>query len=201
MRLNEEIRGMMKRTFGIFLVITLLISCQTGKPIKRLSDEGMMYAMIYDYENTPVSGVAVYINGKKKVDSDIQGRFILDKMKKGEYRVKLTKKGYETLNELFQYDPMQVLYFKIINAQQLLVLAEDALDNTEYAIADNYLNRALLLEPNRPDALFLKSLAYYLQGKNAEAVVILENMIKSGNNDSSISQLLEKIRQTPKTEE
>jgi len=160
-----------------------------------------MYAMIYDYENIPVSGVVVYINGKKKVDSDIQGRFILDKMKKGEYRVKLTKKGYETLEETFRYDPLQVLYFKIINAQQLLVLAETALDNAEYTSAENYLNRALLLDPNRPDTLFLNSIACYLQGKNAEAAEILENMIISGYNAPSISQLLEKIRQTQTTEE
>jgi len=192
---------MIKKLFGIFWVITLLISCQTGKPIKRLSNEGMMYAMIYDYENVPVSGVAVYINEKKIVDSDIQGRFILDAMKKGEYRVKLTKKGYETLEESFQYDPMQVLYFKIINAQQLLVLAEAALDNAEYAVVENYLNRALLLEPNRPDILFLKSIACHLQSKNAEAAAILEKMIVSGNNDPSISQLLEKIRQIQTPEE
>ena len=192
---------MIKRAFGIFFVITLLISCQTGKPIKRLSNEGMMFAMIYDYENIPVSAVAVYINEKKIVDSDIQGRFILDAMKKGEYRVKLAKKGYETLEESFQYDPMQVLYFKIINAQQLLALAETALDNTEYAVAENYLNRALLLEPNRPDILFLKSIACYLQNKNAEAAAILENMIISGNNDPSISQLLEKVRQVQTPEE
>jgi tetratricopeptide (TPR) repeat protein len=192
---------MIKRIFGIFWVITLLLSCQTGKPIKRLSNEGMMYAMIYDYENVPVSGVAVSINEKKIVDSDIQGRFILDTMKKGEYRVKLTKKGYETLEESFQYDPMQVLYFKIINTQQLLVLAETALDNTEYVIAENYLDRALLLEPNRPDILFLKSIACYFQSKNAEAAAILEKMIISGNNDPSISQLLEKVRQVQTPEE
>ena len=186
---------MMKKLFGVLFVITLLLSCQTGKPIKRLSNEGMMYAMIYDYENVPVSGVAVSINGKKIVDSDIQGRFILDTMKKGEYRVKLAKKGYETLEESFQYDPMQVLYFKVINAQQLIVLAETALDNAEYAVAENYLDRALLLEPSRPDILFLKSIACYFQNKNAEAAAILEKMIVSGNNDPSISQLLEKIRQ------
>jgi len=192
---------MVKKTFGIFLAITLLISCQTGKPIKRLSNEGMMYAMIYDYENTPVSGVTVFINNKKIVDSDIQGRFILDKFKNGEYSVKLTKKGYETLEEIFQYDPMQVLYFKIINAQQLLVLAETALDNAEYTVAENYLDRAILLEPNRPDILFLKSVACYLQEKNEEAAVILEKMIISGNNAPPISQLLEKIRQTKTAEE
>jgi len=185
---------MIKKLFGVLFVITLLISCKTGTPIKRLSGEGMMYAMIYDYENTPVSGVAIYINNRKIVDSDIQGRFILDKFKKGEYRIKLTKKGYETFEDQFQYDPLQVLYFKIINAQQLLVLAETALDNIEYTAAENYLDRALQLEPNRPDILYLKGVTCYLQGKNEEAAAILENMIKKGSNDAPVTQLLEKIR-------
>jgi tetratricopeptide (TPR) repeat protein len=183
---------------SLFLALVAVALCQTGcktvKPIKRLSNEGFMYAMIYDYDNSPVTGVTVWLNGKKIVDSDIQGRFILEKMKKGEYGVKLTKKGYETLEEVFYYDPLQVLYFKIINASQLLAQAETALDNAEFVNAEKYLDRALLLEPNRPDILFLKSVSYYLQDKSAEAASILENLIKSGSADPSISRLLEKIR-------
>jgi tetratricopeptide (TPR) repeat protein len=190
-----------KKLFGCLLSIILLASCQIGKPIKRLSNEGFMYAMIYDYENTPVTGVMVQLNRRKIADSDIQGRFILERMKKGEYKIKLTKKGYETFEEVFRYDPLQVLYFKMINASQLLVLAETALDNTEFANAENYVNRALLLEPNRSDILFLKSIICFLQSRNTEAAGILENLIKSGNTDPSVSQLLEKIRQTEVLEE
>jgi tetratricopeptide (TPR) repeat protein len=160
-----------------------------------MSNESFMYAMIYDYENTPVSGVTIYLNRIKIADSDIQGRFILEKMKKGQHRIRLVKRGYEEFNEVFRYDPMQVLYFKIINASQLLVLAETALNNAEFAAAENYLNRALRLEPNRPDILFLKSINFYLQNRNEEAAAILENMIKSGNTDPSVSKLLEIIRQ------
>jgi hypothetical protein len=189
------------KLLGCLLGILLLASCQSGKPIKRLSNEGFMYAMIYDYENSPVPGVTVYLNKRKIVDSDIQGRFILEKAKKGEYKIRLTKKGYETLEESFQYDPMQVLYFKMINTSQLLVLTETALDNNEFANAENYINRALLLEPGRSDILFLKSIIWFLQSKDAEAAGILENLIKSGNTDPSISQLLEKIRQKQTSEE
>ncbi|MDR2943314.1 MAG: hypothetical protein LBV17_12070 [Treponema sp.] len=189
------------KLLGCFLSISLLVSCQTGKPIKRLSNEGFMYAMIYDYENSPVPGVTVYLNKIKIADSDIQGRFVLEKAKKGEHKIKLTKKGYETLEEVFRYDPMQVLYFKMINTSQLLVLAETALDNNEFDNAENYINRALLLEPGRPDILFLKSIVFFLQSKDTEAAGILENLIKSGNTDPSISQLLEKIRQKQTAED
>jgi tetratricopeptide (TPR) repeat protein len=188
---------------GILLLLLLFLfsSCQNTKPIKRLSNEGFMYAMIYDNENTPVSGVAVYINGKLIVESDIQGRFVLEKMKDGVYSVKLIKKGYESLEETFKYDPMQVLYFKMINASQLLVMAETALDNDEFAEAENRLDRALLLEPNRPDILFLKSIVCFLQKRNKEAVEILEGIIKSGSTDPSVSRLLEKITKAQKEEQ
>jgi len=187
----------------ILLVILLVLfsSCQSVKPIKRLSNEGFMYAMIYDYENTPVAGVAVYLDGKLVVESDIQGRFVFEKMKSGAYSVKLVKKGYEVLEETFKYDPMQVLYFKMVSASQLLVTAETALDNGEFADAENLLNRALLLEPNRPDVLFLKSIIGYLQKRDKEAVEILEGLIKSGSTDPSVARLLEIITRVRKEEE
>jgi tetratricopeptide (TPR) repeat protein len=187
----------MKHGFLIIIILALsFCSCQTGKPIKRLSNEGFLHAMIYDHENTPVNNVTIYINGKKTVESDIQGRFVLESMKKGQHSIKLTKKGYEDLIGTFQYEPMNVLYFKMINTQQLTVLAENAIDLAEYAEAEGYINRILAIEPNRQDILYLKSINYYLQRKYQEALVILEEQIRQGNHDPSIAKLIEKIRQT-----
>ncbi|MCL2878822.1 MAG: tetratricopeptide repeat protein, partial [Treponema sp.] len=142
--------------------------------------------------------VTVILNGTAIIDSNIQGRFILEKMKEGEYSIKLIKKGYETLEETFHYDPLQVLYFKMINCRELTALAEASLtealiDNTEFKAAENYLDRALLLEPDRPDLLFLKSICFYLQARYAEAADILETIIKSGSNFPSVLQLRERI--------
>jgi tetratricopeptide (TPR) repeat protein len=167
-----------------------------------LTNEGIMYGMIYDFDNTPVSAVTVYINDKKVADSDIQGRFILEKViKKDEYRIMLTKRGYEPLEEVFTYDPMQVLYFKMINSSQLLALAETALDSAEFGRAESYLNRALLIEPSRSDILFLKSIVFYLQNQHDEASTILEGLIRSGSTDPSVSRLLEMIRRAQEPEE
>lgn len=185
----------------VLLALLLLSSCQSNRAIKRLSKEGFMYAMIYDYENTPAPGVAVFLNGKKVADSDIHGRFVLENAKKGEYRITLSKKGYETLEESFSYDPMQVLYFKMINANQLLALAETALDSAEYAAAESFLNRALALEPSRPDMLFLKSIALYLQNRYAEARIVLEGLARAGSADPSVARLLERINNTEAREE
>jgi tetratricopeptide (TPR) repeat protein len=176
------------------LIFILLISCQTDRKIKRLSDESIMYGMIYDNESTPVSGVAVLINGKKIADSDIQGRFILNDVKRGIYTIKLSKKGYEDLEEQFNYEPLNVLYFKIFNSSQLAALAENAMDDKNYFAAGQFLDRALKIEPMRHDVLFLKSINEYLQKKYDDALAILEELIKSGVADESVARLWELIK-------
>ena len=187
---------MVKRIIFILLTAALLFSCQSNKAIKRASKDGLMYAMIYDYSNTPVTGVTVYLNKKKVAESDIQGRFVLDKSSKGEYTIRLVKKGYENLEEKFHFDPLQVLYFKMIDTSQLITLAETALDKKELKTAENYIERALVLEPNRPDILYLKSITLYLQEKNEEAVKILERLVKTGNTENAVIKLLETIQKT-----
>ncbi|MDR1317989.1 MAG: carboxypeptidase-like regulatory domain-containing protein [Treponema sp.] len=186
-------KNSLKTVLFIFELGIFLVSCQTGRSIKRLSDESIMYGMIYDYESNPVSGVAVFLDDKKIADSDIQGRFILGDVKKGTYRIRLAKKGYEELEEQFDYVPFDVLYFKITNVAQLVNQAESLMDEKNFIIAGQIINRALAIEPDRQDILFLKSLNFYLQYRFNEARTILEEMMKAGFADDSIMQLLSLI--------
>jgi len=192
---------MTRKVFFIIFAGIMILSCQTGKPINRATDKAIMYGMIYDFDNTPVSGVTVFINNRKIADSDIQGRFILDNMSRNEYRIKLERRGYETLEETFLFDPLQVLYFKIINASQLIVMAETALETRDYSNAEKYIDRVLVMEPARPDTLFLKSVTYYLQGKNEEAITVLESLIRQGTAEPAVTGLLEILRQRIRQEE
>jgi tetratricopeptide (TPR) repeat protein len=185
---------MIKNTFLVVLGLLLFLSCQNQRGMRRISDEGLMYAMIYDFDNTPVSAVTVYLNGRRVVESDIQGRFILDNMRIGEYNIRLVKRDYETIEERFYYDPLNVLYFKMINTQQLVTLAETAIDNREFTAAEHLLKRALVITPDRPDILFLKSIVLFRQQRNNEAIIILENLIRTGNNEPAISQFLEMLK-------
>ena len=192
---------MVKNAVLFFLAGLMFFSCQTGKPINRASEKAIMYGMIYDFDNTPVSGVSVFINNKKIADSDIQGRFIIDNMESGEYKIKLTRRGYEILEEIFIFDPLQVLYFKIISAGQLINMAESALELKDYQNAENYINRIIAIEPNRSDTLFLQSITFYLQGKNREAISVLENLIRKGIVEPGIIQLHEILQQRLEQEE
>jgi hypothetical protein len=140
----------------------------------------MMYGMVYDFDHTPLKGVLVYIDGRKTVETDIHGRFVIEFKKPGDYTVKLSKTGYEDIEQNFAYDPMNILYFNMINAAQLLALAEEALDQGVYAGTETLLDRALLLEPHRPDIQYLRGIVLFLQRRDTEARAALERLARTG---------------------
>jgi tetratricopeptide (TPR) repeat protein len=184
----------MKKIILALSLVVLLIGCRSvSKPKRAIQDSGMMYAMIYDYENTPVYGVAVFIDKKKYTESDLQGRFVLEFKKNGKYTIRLEKSGYELIEDTFTYDPMNVLYFKMVNASQLVSQAEEAMEQYAYKGAEELINRALILEPNRPDVLYFQSIVLYYQGRKAEARVILENLQSRGIDGDYIKDFLNKL--------
>ena len=185
--------------FCLIIIIStfIYISCNSSK-VGLGSERGIMYAMIYDYENVAVGEVRVKVNGRELVKSDVQGRFILDFRNKGEYEIELSKKGYETLTQKFEYDPMAVLYFKMITAEQLVVLAEEELDKSCYKEAEEYLERAYKLEPLREDIMYLRSISLVLQEKYIEAKKALSELKEKGYRSKYIELLEEKIEKGAK---
>ena len=187
-----------KRIFLLIVPILLILGCKSAASPKRaINDAGMMYAMLYDYENSPISGASIYINGKKLIESDAQGRFILEFKTGGEYSIRAEKSGYETVEDVFTYDPMNVLYFRMINAPQLMVKAEAALEQYAYAEAEELVNRALKLESGKPEILFLQSIVFYKQGRKAEARAILLDLHGRFLNGDYITDFLTMVSQIP----
>ena len=173
----------------ILVFAIFVLSCSSAKG-SAATDKGIMYAMIYDHDNIPVSGVVVKVNEKEIVKSDVHGRFILDLKKGGEYKIALVKKGYEPLNQNFEYDPMNVLYFKLITVDQLVMLAEEELYKFCYEEADKYLQRAYALEPLRLEVIYLRSVSLVLQEKYVEAKNVF-NELKGNGYKSKYMDLLE----------
>jgi tetratricopeptide (TPR) repeat protein len=185
----------MKKIFaGIFCFCSLFCffpACKTSAVKRASGDSGLMYAMVYDYENIPVTGALVFIDGKNYTETDINGRFIMNFNKPGNYHLRITKQGYETVEQEFKFDPMNVLYLKLINLPQLLALAENALDRNNFPEAEGFITRALSLDQSRPDALFLKGIMLFLQKKYDETIAVLKLLIETGYRDNSVLKLLE----------
>jgi tetratricopeptide (TPR) repeat protein len=179
-----------RNIFLLFSLSILITGCATSTPKRAINDSGMMYGMVYDYDNSPVYGASIFINGRKYIETDLQGRFILKFNKKAEYTIRVVKSSYEIIESVFSYDPMNVLYFRIINASQLLAQAEEAVEQYSYVQAETLLNRAIILEPNRPDILYLLSIVLYFQQRNDEAKAILLKLQSRGINGEHITEFL-----------
>jgi hypothetical protein len=171
----------MKTKAGILILAFLLpLSCTGVKGVKRNMGQAVMYGMVYDDENMPVQGAVVSINGRATVQTDIQGRFIIASKKRETFAITLEKAGYERVEAEFTFDPLNALHFTMVNAAQLVNRAEDAMDGRRYTDAIVLCERALVLEPRQPEALFLKALALVQvkQYDNARNVLYeLENRV------------------------
>jgi tetratricopeptide (TPR) repeat protein len=180
----------------LFVTCTFFLLCLIGCKSTAIGKANRtdMYVMVYDYENTGIQGVALYINGKKQGETDVRGRFLLDLKEKTPYTIKVVKNGYEEQEREFLYDPLYVLYFQIGNAPQFLQLAEDEVDKGFYENALGFLERSLSLEPARIDALYLKAIIYYKMGRTADAEAILSSLKSNMRNAEYINRLTEKLQ-------
>ncbi|MDR2021060.1 MAG: hypothetical protein LBQ14_09890 [Treponema sp.] len=175
--------------FPVLLFVLTAGSCKSAAPKRAFAGETLIYGMVYDHEGSPVNGADIFINGKKISESDIHGRFVLELKKPGGCRAGIFKEGYEPVEQTLAHDPMDVLYIKAINASQLARLAEDALDRRDYAGAEALLERALKLEPSRPDLLYLQSIVFYLERDLPQSKAVLEGLLARGIGGESIEAL------------
>ncbi len=139
-----------------------------------------MFGMLYDHENNPVKGVSVSIDGNHMGESDVLGRFTLVDLRPGEYTLTLEKAGYERIEDSFVFDPLSMLYYRMITASQLIIEAERALAGFDYPAAREMLDRALQLEPFRYDAVYLQAIAYYCEKNYENAIKMLDRLRELG---------------------
>ena len=184
----------MKRTVWSIVcvcVLVLLFSCKsTG--IKGIDEDGVMHAMIYDYDNNGVRGVSVYIDGSYAGESDVRGRFMFKLYDAKEHELVLKKEGWEQVSDRIVFDTMLVLYYKMGNAAQLVNQAEDALDAGTMDEALMLLDRALRLGGG-DDARYLKSVVLFKSGKYDEALETLSQIEEKEETASYIQDFKQKI--------
>lgn len=139
--------------FAAILISVSFISCASA-PEKRIESA---YIMAYDYENSEVKDVAVYIDDKEAGRTDVYGRLTFPVIDKKEKQVIITlkKEGYETALTAATLKAGQVFYFKIGTAEHYAMSAEELLDKGKIPEAARMIDRALKIE-NRSDYRFLR---------------------------------------------
>ncbi len=189
---------MTKRSSVFAIVgIILIVSTNCATDPKRASGkkDAIMFGMLYDYENNPVKGVAVSIDGTRFGETDVMGRFTIVGVQPGGHRLLLEKEGYEKIEDSFVFDPLSMLYYRMITASQLIAEAERALAGFDYNVAQETLDRALKLEPFRYDALYLQAVAYFHAKEYENAKKKLDNLKGLGYTGIYSEKLFYKIEE------
>jgi hypothetical protein len=188
-----DFRFPLTRISIVFLLIP--ISCSSVKGVKRISGEAVMYGMVYNHENIPVSSAEVIVDEKTVTLTDVQGRFILISKQRKEFTLSITKPGYETVTGKFYFEPMDVIHLVMVNANQLINQAELAMDEGRYHDVVAFCDRALALNSERIDALYLKALSLVRLREYDRARSVLLEMQEQIGEREYIHKVLEGLPQ------
>jgi hypothetical protein len=174
-------------------VLVLAVSCASLKT----NDQGPpFYGMVYDMDNLPVQNARVFVDGKEAAGTDVNGRFVLSGLNFDSYAVELRKVGYESLvTQLDYFSSTQVLYVKMISADQLLGEAEAALAERRWEEASSLVDRAERTKPGAPVTLYLKAVVTFRRGDAQGARALLEGLLAKEYKEPAVYLLLADILQ------
>jgi len=166
----------------LFLLPLLLCSCATREKTTVYDFQtAPLFGMIYDHDNVPCANVKTRIDGTDGPVSDINGRFIVQSLSRGEHHIVFTKEGYETESLIFQFlNINQVLYVRMISFEQLLEKVEDAIEYHRWEEGEELLERAEQIQQNNPLARYLHAILLKEKGETEKSVEILLGILRTG---------------------
>ena len=171
--------GTMISCISLSLALLLFFSCATRKP-QNLSDfeSAPMYGMVYDYENQACADTLIIINEERETRSDINGRFIITDLLRGNHQITAKKEGYETISfSLYFTNRSQVLYIRMISFYQLLKNIENEIEAQNWYEVELLMARAEKIKTDDPIQQYLKAVYMNQTGQPENAIEILLNII------------------------
>lgn len=138
----------------VFVVICLLFFSCVTTPEKKINSA---YVMVYDYENSEVMNVTIYIDGESVGNTDIYGRLMFPCDREKEVLIKASKLGYETVETKTVIKSGIVIYFKMGNGSYYASKAEKLLDERDVNSASKMIEKALEIE-ERKDWRYLQEI-------------------------------------------
>jgi tetratricopeptide (TPR) repeat protein len=166
---------------GLVAVLLLALSSCVSFREKKMREftKSPLVGMVYDLDQKPCAGALILVDGREGPRTDINGRFVIDALGRGEHRIGVKKEGYEPLEVPIAFlDRTQVLYLRVVSLGQLLRQAEEALDRQRLHEADGLLNRAEALAADDPVGLYLRAVFFLKQDNPEQAVPLLEKILE-----------------------
>ena len=164
---------------SVFLSLLALTGCQTkGPALEGAFDSAPVSGIIFDQDNRPCSNVIITLQEDRYAKSDVTGRFVFLTVPPGDYSIVFEKEGYETIAVPFPfYSRTQVLYVKMTSLDQLISLAETAIEDRKWRKAEEYLARADIIDPEDPLVLYVKGVLAFRIGDTEAAIALLKLLV------------------------
>jgi len=167
----------------LVLILALSLSSCVSYQERRLREfnRAPLVGMVYDQEQKPCAAAQITVDGKEGPRSDINGRFVIDALERGDHQIGVSKEGFEPLKTKVSFvDRTQVLYLRVVSFSQLLRQAEEALGRGRFQEADGLLRRAEALDPEDPVGLYLRAV-YFLRLEDVQqAIGLLQKILARG---------------------
>jgi tetratricopeptide (TPR) repeat protein len=177
----------------MLLAFLPFFSCKTAEFGYKVID---INGMIYDFSNRPVPNFSITLDKKHNSGTDINGRFTLAKVPAGIYTLTAEKTGYETyVEEVTIKDQGQIIYIRVPSQGELLNLVDDALSGGNFDAAEEYVNRAYLIEPNNIEMLFYYATVMFRKGEYDRAIHFLQAAQNLGSKDEYIVKFLTVLKE------
>lgn len=179
---------MERKLLLILLSVGLFFSCKSTED-PTLFESSNLPGMIYDGDNRPVERVLlttmkVTEKGEEKlhiVETDINGRFTLPNLNRGDYKIIARKEGYESLTTEISYSSRtEVLYLKMYSQKQILDLAANALEQGRLAKTEKLIERSAGINKMQPGHLYFKAMYFYRKGDFKAALKPLDQILAAG---------------------
>lgn len=167
-------------------VLVFAVSCKTAEfGVRRFEINGM----VYDFENRPVSGYELSIDGKKAV-TDVTGRFSVAGMTAGNHAINGGKTGFESFSgDIDARGAESIAYIRIASERQLLDLACAALDDGDVSKASGLVVRAENTGHASSDCRFLGAVVRFRMGDADGARSTLDALIADGCDDPYVGRM------------
>jgi hypothetical protein len=186
---------MMKQTASIVLsglILLSLMGCATNAEDPTNFESAPLYGMVYDYQNRPVKSVEISWNDSVIAESDINGRFFLSDLPRGEHTLSFSKDGYEHLTLEIQFqNRTEALYLKMRSAFDCLTEANTLISQNAYYEGSVMIEIGLSIDPENEGLLFLNAILNYKIGDFDASLARIRSLLENASRkDDVIYQLL-----------
>jgi hypothetical protein len=193
--MNRAMKYAIMCLLPLFLLV-IVTGCPSGPPVADNFISAPLNGKIFDHDNLPCSDVIITVDNFTKVKTDINGRFTIPSLTRGNHVIVCKKESYEDYTITYNFlNQNEVLWLKMISQEQIIRQIKEKFNNKQWDETESLFQRASKINPDDPILLYLTSILYLHKGEIDDACEVLLAIIDKGYTEPVIYLSLADIYQ------